>query len=737
MHAAAGVRAGLLARLVRRHPGLGRQLSQNVAAVLQSSPVTTWGGRSDARTQAAHLTPVAAAVLETSGKAAATIEASGGPPAVHASGAPRANGATQSNANGVTRSAATPLTRSVAYAWLKERKAKQEAAIIEATVLLQGDATGDAAAASLNAAMMSCGDIGRWAQALALYERMAAGGVRVEQRSFRLAMTSAMQLGRYETALHIWHRLLAAGLRPQREEYTVSMSACERLGEWEEALGLFDEMAAGATPDTNTLHVAILACERGGQASRADGLLRRMEAFGRPPTALYNAAMRACARHGNAHAGTLDALTRMRRLGMPRDAATYRAALAACQVGGAPARSDMLSVVNWLLQEPEAVVRTRTHCPSPSPSPSASASASASPDLSPGPNPNPNPNPLQVRACTGDAPLCTSALEACAASGHWRAALALLRHARPAAASVRPGAFLPAGTSFCGVPAGTTICGRGERERAAEAAAAVRPPPDSPAAAAWAVETLQWYELALRACAARGQWSCAMQLLESLRELEVPLSAACYTHAISACSNGAQWHEVLVLYGEPRGSTPTPTPTPTPKPNLDPNPNPDPDPDPYQVSCAAMRHMSTRPLREWRSCAAWARSRTTRPSSRSVASSAAPMRSHSSRSFPRCTPPLCTPPLCICIPPLCICTPPRLPPQPPQPCMGSTWRRHRRPCLTMGAGSSRWRRPRRRWRRRRRRRRRRRKRWRWRRTRRRLRASDARRRRSTLRSSRA
>jgi hypothetical protein len=44
----------------------------------------------------------------------------------------------------------------VAYAWLKERKAKQEAAIIEATVLLQGDATGDAAAASLNAAMMSC-----------------------------------------------------------------------------------------------------------------------------------------------------------------------------------------------------------------------------------------------------------------------------------------------------------------------------------------------------------------------------------------------------------------------------------------------------------------------------------------------------------------------------------------------------------------------------------------------------
>ena len=287
--------AGLLARLARRRPAVGRQLSQNVAAVQRSSAVSTWEGRSHTRVQAAHVTPVASAVLETSGKAAATIESSSGPPAAHASGALRANGATQSRATGappsaaqqvlgapatpLTRWAATPPTRAVAHAWLKERRAKQEAAVIEATVLLEGDATGAAAAASLNAAMISCGEVGRWAQALALYERMAAGGVRLEQRSFRLAMTSAMQLGRYETALHIWRRMLAAGHTPQREapaswaltlslslsltltssrqappsraltlalpltqEYTVSMSACERLGEWEQALALFDEI---------------------------------------------------------------------------------------------------------------------------------------------------------------------------------------------------------------------------------------------------------------------------------------------------------------------------------------------------------------------------------------------------------------------------------------------------------------------------------------------------------------
>ena len=42
-----------------------------------------------------------------------------------------------------------------------------------------------------------------------------------------------------------------------------------------------------------------------------------------------------------------------------------------------------------------------------------------------------------------------------------------------------------------------------------------------------------------------------MKLLNALRELEVPLSAACYAHAISACSSAAQWHEVLALYGAP------------------------------------------------------------------------------------------------------------------------------------------------------------------------------------------
>ena len=42
--------------------------------------------------------------------------------------------------------------------------------MLEASVLLKGDLTGDAAVTSLNTAMAACGDIGRWAQALALYE---------------------------------------------------------------------------------------------------------------------------------------------------------------------------------------------------------------------------------------------------------------------------------------------------------------------------------------------------------------------------------------------------------------------------------------------------------------------------------------------------------------------------------------------------------------------------------------
>ena len=145
----AAVSAGALVRAVRRQHGLRPQLSQNMAAVLQSAPVTTWVGRADSRKRVGPLSPVAAEVLETSGEAVATIEAHSGPAAFRASGAAQkiAKGA----APKVKGAPATPLTRSVAHTWLKERKVKQEAAIIEAKALLQGDATGAVAAASWSA----------------------------------------------------------------------------------------------------------------------------------------------------------------------------------------------------------------------------------------------------------------------------------------------------------------------------------------------------------------------------------------------------------------------------------------------------------------------------------------------------------------------------------------------------------------------------------------------------------
>ena len=321
-----------------------------------------------------------------------------------------ASGGSEAPSLPAAAAAAAPATpsRAVAVAWLSHRKAKQEAAVLEASALLQsGTATGDAATASLNVAMTSCGEIGLWAQALALYERMVASGVPVHQRSGLLAMKSAMHLGRYEMALAVWARMRDAGVPAQREEYTVTMSACERLGQWERALALFDEMAErGVTPDTNTMGVAILACERGGQAARANELLLRMEALGgRPPTALYNSALRACAASerrgggvgggssggvggvgGGAGGDSADALlaaelcSRMRRLGVARDLATYRVAVAACAAGGLPARGKLLSLVDALLQEP----------------------------------------PARVRGWTADEALCTAALEACADAGHWR-----------------------------------------------------------------------------------------------------------------------------------------------------------------------------------------------------------------------------------------------------------------------------------------------------------------------------
>jgi hypothetical protein len=116
------------------------------------------------------------------------------------------------------------------------------------------------------------------------------------------------------------------------------------------------QRATGAPFALKALSMAQLVGIRQEHSAVAEReMLSRIELLGaRPPTELYNGAMLACAA---TEQWTLAAelFTRMHRLGVPRDAASYSAVIWACHVGtGAHegARTKLLLAVDHLLQEP-------------------------------------------------------------------------------------------------------------------------------------------------------------------------------------------------------------------------------------------------------------------------------------------------------------------------------------------------------------------------------------------------
>ena len=353
-----------------------------------------------------------------------------------------------------------------------------------------------AATTTYNAAMAGCRLLGRTEQALALWDQMRATNVKPNPESYQHALVCAMRLQRHKQALDVWQMLDEdPSTTPTVVEYTAAISACERAGDPSRGLSLFDAMQAnGITPDSNTIHVAIVAAGRAGEPQRAADLLARIELLGaRPPTELYNAAAQACEARGEWRLAS-QLLSRMHRRGVARDAKTYSAVVSACRAGGDASRSKLLSAVDQLLQEPEG----------------------------------------RVVGWTSDIALCDAAFDACASSGHWRSATALLELLRPSAAAVRR-------PSSEGGAAG---------------------PSDG-------VDRMRlWYSQSLQACASRGEWRTAVKLLSQVNRHLVDAAIAegraeevysarcteCYAHTIAACSNAGQWAQLLQLYNEMESS---------------------------------------------------------------------------------------------------------------------------------------------------------------------------------------
>ena len=134
-----------------------------------------------------------------------------------------------------------------------------------------------------------------WARAAEQEPTPATAGV------FTEAMAAYGRLGRGEEALDLFQRMQASGLRPNLRAYTAAARACASSRLWPVALSLYADVhdSDELTSDTVFVNAVLKACERGGQHEEAELLLGEMRANGPPPDAIsYNTVIAAASRCG-------------------------------------------------------------------------------------------------------------------------------------------------------------------------------------------------------------------------------------------------------------------------------------------------------------------------------------------------------------------------------------------------------------------------------------------------------
>ena len=254
------------------------------------------------------------------------------------------------------------------------------------------------------------------------------------------------------------------------------------------------------------------------------------------PKELYNAAIAACEPAGEWLLAS-QLMSRMHRLGVARDADTYGTVVRTCAAGGDAARSKLLAAVDHLLREP----------------------------------------PRRVAGWTEDLELCDAAFAACAASGHWRSASAMLAVLHP-----EVGRLQKAQQHV------QQHVQQQARPQKAQQQVQSQQQANAPQQVQQAQQVRQaqqqrlWYARSLEACASQGEWRTAVRLLGDVTTRLQPTNAAaaavgggsggsdagagaaaavlveCYAHAIAACSNAGQWAALLQVYEQMQRSHLTP-----------------------------------------------------------------------------------------------------------------------------------------------------------------------------------
>ena len=112
--------------------------------------------------------------------------------------------------------------------------------------------------------------------------------------SYRAAIRSCGEAGKWQQAITVLRQLEADGARTDTYCYSEAMAACRKHGQWLIALTLLDDLRAkNVRPDVFTTSNGIAACEPGRQWKRALAILRAQQEP-KPNTICYNSAMSVC-----------------------------------------------------------------------------------------------------------------------------------------------------------------------------------------------------------------------------------------------------------------------------------------------------------------------------------------------------------------------------------------------------------------------------------------------------------
>ena len=358
------------------------------------------------------------------------------------------------------------------------------------------------------------------------------------------SLSEAPRRPEWERALVLLEHMPTVGLTPDAYTYSAAISACARGGQSEHAVNTFKAMCASDVPPNNVVYNNVLsACQRAQQHKTLLALFATMLIKGVAPDAwACSAAIGARDKDGD-HQGALDMFDTL--MCPQRSVHTYAAAMLAAKHAERPAKAVSLyeeMLEHGIVPSPQTLGIALGVC-------ARADHHSSLPNAERDPHsPLPNsslPNWQTALRLLSEAPRVAvdvqcfdAAIRACASSGRWRDALALLEE-------IERRGLKPTVHSFTGAINAQKQDGRWRTSvELLQRMKALGLKLDSHALSA-----------ALGVCGAAGEWRVALKILQGMGRHEIQVNSYHLEPVVRSCTNAGEWARALALvaYFEERG----------------------------------------------------------------------------------------------------------------------------------------------------------------------------------------